>query len=129
MRKTRAALAGLTMTALAAMVLPGTAQAVETAAFSNCPPGDICFYTGFNGSGSMCNWDVDDPDWTSGNITCSWSQTKHVKSVFNNGYPDQYQDVAYFLASGQRIGCTKRGVKGNLAGTYHVKSHKWITKC
>ncbi|MGW0825183.1 peptidase inhibitor family I36 protein [Streptomyces sp. NPDC002845] len=128
--KTRATLAaGAALVAGAAvMIMPGTAQA---ASYSDCKKGDICFYTGYNGTGKMCSWDGNDSDWRGGSIRCSWAGTNNVKSVYNNGYNSGKKDVVYYKKADykDRVGCTKVGKQGNLAGTYKVRSHKWVTSC
>jgi hypothetical protein len=82
--------------------------AVRVAAIAvaaNCTAGNVCFYTGQNGTGSMCKWSNADNDWTAAPVICSWAKTNHVS----------------------RIGCTRQGVQGNLAGTYQLRSHEWTT--
>ncbi len=126
----RTSLAAGTAAAAFAVVLvaPGTAQA---ASYDDCQSGDVCFYTGANGSGQMCAWDGDDPDWRTGAVKCTWAATTNVRSVYNNGTKGVYQDVVYYSGKDytNRIGCTKVGKKGNLTGTYRLRSHKWVTSC
>jgi hypothetical protein len=95
----------------------------------DCDLGDVCFYTGFGGTGSRCAWDVADPDWTSGSIRCSWATTTPVKSVYNRGTDSRFTGVVFYRNTGynNRIGCTRQGQKGDLAGTYQVRSHQWTT--
>lgn len=69
---------------VAALVAPGTVQA-SPSAFSDCPTGNVCFWTGDNGTGSRCTWSVDDPDWQGGSIRCSWAATTPAQSVYNHG--------------------------------------------
>jgi Peptidase inhibitor family I36 len=137
MGKIRMAVAGTAVAGLAVIALPASAQAGPTASYSDCPKGDICFYTGKNGTGRMCNWEGNDSDWRRGAIRCSWSGTRNVRSVYNNGYDSGNKDVAYYVGANykdsngnpRRIGCTKVGKQGNLAGTYKLRSHKWIRNC
>ncbi|MCK1798261.1 peptidase inhibitor family I36 protein [Streptomyces sp. XM4193] len=127
--RTGLAMAAATAAGAAVMMAPGTAQAAPAPSYSNCPTGDVCFYTGSNGTGKMCNWAGNDKDWRSGSEVCSWSATTNVRSIYNNG---RRMDVAYYKAAdhkGNRIGCTKKGKQGNLAGTYTLRSHKWLDKC
>ncbi|MFD0417818.1 peptidase inhibitor family I36 protein [Streptomyces sp. NPDC127108] len=114
---------------IAAAALPGSAQAAD--GYDRCVSGDVCFFTGKDGGGRMCAWDWHDKDWTREPITCSWSGDVNVQSVFNNGKrtPDgKFQDVAYYEFTNYttRKGCTKLGKKGNLAGTYTLRSHQWL---
>ncbi|MFL6140883.1 MAG: peptidase inhibitor family I36 protein [Labedaea sp.] len=95
-----------------------------------CSELHICFWTGRNGTGSRCTWDIADPDWTSGGIVCSWAKTKNVASVMNLGTSsDGSTGVAYYTSTdyNNRIGCTRNQHGGNLAGTYQLRSHKWIS--
>lgn len=93
-----------------------------------CESEHVCFWNGFNGTGGRCMWDVADPDWTSGNIVCSWATTSNVRSVMNLGLSSA-TGVAYYTSTGysNRIGCTKQQHGGNLAGTYQLRSHQWIS--
>lgn len=129
MRKTRTMFAGLAagVATAATLVMPGSANAAASAP-PPCPEKYVCFYTGSNYTGDMCMWSQADPDWRNGNIKCSWSATKNVKSIKNNGTSSNWSGVAYYSGKdyGTRKGCTKQGKKGNLAGTYKLRSHRWI---
>ncbi len=94
----------------------------------SCNSGNVCFYTGPDGTGSRCMWSVADPDWATGSIVCSWALTTNVKSVWNRG-TSSASGVAFYRSTDYngRIGCTRQGQSGNLAGTYKVRSHKWIS--
>ncbi|WP_037678100.1 peptidase inhibitor family I36 protein [Streptomyces albus] len=128
MRKIRTALAVAVGTAAAIVTLPGTSATAATTAWGSCVQGSVCFYTGSNGTGSVCAWSGADPDWTQGTSKCSWSQTKNVKSVWNRGTSSGYTGVAYYQWKDYttRKGCTPQGGRGNLAGTYMLKSHRWV---
>ncbi|MEU0169564.1 peptidase inhibitor family I36 protein [Streptomyces iakyrus] len=95
----------------------------------SCPSGDICFYSGDDGTGDRCNWDGNDNDWRNGATKCSWSADKNVRSVYNNGTSGMA--VVYYGGANYetRKGCTTKGKKGNLAGTYKLRSHKWVSSC
>jgi peptidase inhibitor family I36 len=115
--------------AVAALIAPGMAQAT-TSGFSDCPSGNVCFWTGDNGTGSRCTWSVDDPDWQGGNIRCSWAATRTAQSVYNHGTSGR--SVSYYTGanySGSRAGCTAAGGQGNFQGNqgngYFLRSHKW----
>ncbi|MGW0563024.1 peptidase inhibitor family I36 protein [Streptomyces sp. NPDC003016] len=130
MHKTRTMLAGLGTAALLATVSAPMASAAPADAqeWGACASGNVCFYTGTSGTGSKCSWSVADEDWTQGSIRCSWSQTHHVKSVWNRG-TSSASGVAYYQWANYntRKGCTPQGARGNLAGTYMLKSHRWIS--
>lgn len=99
------------------------------ASYSDCPSGSVCFYTGRNGTGSMCQWSNADNDWTAAPVICSWAKTTNVASVYNNGTSRSFTGVVYFTQTNyvSRIGCTRQGVQGNLAGNYQLRSHEWTT--
>ncbi|MET8763785.1 peptidase inhibitor family I36 protein [Lentzea sp. NPDC004782] len=116
--------------AAAAVGAVGAAYDTETGqalAAWDCNTGNVCFWNGFGGTGGRCMWDVADPDWTSGTVKCSWATTKEVKSVYNRGTSSSLTGVVFYRNTGynDRIGCTRQGQKGDLAGTYQVRSHQW----
>lgn len=95
----------------------------STSAYADCPPGEICFYTGYNGSGKRCSWYAHDTDWASGSTTCSWALSSNVCSVYNR----TSRRVEYFREANyvSRIGSTLSGVAGNLACNYKIRSHRF----
>jgi hypothetical protein len=99
-------------------------EPANAAAFS-CPSGNVCFYTGRDGTGSRCAWSVADPDWWGGDIRCSWSAERAPLSIYNHGTSSSYNGVVYYNPNGVRMGCTRQGVAGNLSGDYKVRSHHW----
>jgi hypothetical protein len=111
----------LAVTALLGIAGPSSAAA---RAYSDCPNRSVCFYTGSNGTGSMCAWEGNDADWTAQPYVCSWATTSVVKSVYNHGSAD-VQFWTTTNMSGARKGCTRAGVSGSLRGTYSVQSHRW----
>lgn len=70
-----------------------------TPVWGACAAGNVCFYTGSNGTGSKCSWSVADPDWRTGSIVCSWAATTNVRSVWNNGTSSSYSGVRYYLSA------------------------------
>jgi hypothetical protein len=120
-----AAGAAATAVVLAAAGVADAAPATSPKA--SCPSGYVCFYTGKDYTGSKCQWDVQDPDWTSGTYKCSWATTSNVKSVWNAGTDSSLTGVVYYLQKNysDRVGCTRQGHGGNLQGTYKVLSHRW----
>ncbi|MEV7541573.1 peptidase inhibitor family I36 protein [Streptomyces sp. NPDC089915] len=140
MRKNRVGMAVSTAAlALTAALVPATAEAAPAAvpvpsrealarAAIDCGSGNVCFWTEFNFTGQRCAWSEADPDWLSGSIRCSWAGTTNVKSAFNAGVSSA-TGVAYYLGTDytDRIGCERRQHGANLAGTYKVRSHRWIS--
>ncbi|WP_238419527.1 peptidase inhibitor family I36 protein [Streptomyces taklimakanensis] len=132
MRRTtfrRRALVGFaTIAAAAGLSLPSGAQAAP-AGWSDCPSRHVCFWTGDNGTGRMCAWPGDDPDWRGGAIRCSWSGTTRAQSVYNNGTSGA--SVSYYTGADYkgRAGCTAKGGRGNFVGNngtgHFLRSHKW----
>ncbi|MFJ7910680.1 peptidase inhibitor family I36 protein [Kitasatospora sp. NPDC096204] len=95
----------------------------------SCVEGRVCAYSGPNGTGQVCAWPYDDPDWQAGD-TCSWSATTKVRSVYNHGTSGR--PVGFYTGAdytGQRVVCTAAGAKGNFSqngGTgVHLRSHRW----
>ncbi|MDT0446347.1 peptidase inhibitor family I36 protein [Streptomyces johnsoniae] len=116
----------------AAPAAPDISETDLARAAAACTSGWVCFWSGHNFSGSKCQWDVADRDWLGGAARCSWSKGTAVKSVFNAGVSGGLTGVAYYTGVDytNRIGCTPQGLGGNLAGTYTVRSHRWInTSC
>ncbi|MFB6816801.1 peptidase inhibitor family I36 protein [Streptomyces sp. NPDC056347] len=115
----------------AAAAAPSGSQA----AWGGCAVGNVCVYSGSNGTGSVCAWDGDDSDWRGGTVTCSWSRTKNVKSAWNRGtggagslrHVKFYQNANYSVSRG----CLKQSLKGNTGGSagMQLRSHKWATSC
>ncbi|MEU9144980.1 peptidase inhibitor family I36 protein [Streptomyces sp. NPDC048349] len=142
MRKNRVAMAvSGAVFAMTAALVPGTAHAAPPAAAApvpsnaalaqaaiDCGTGNVCFWTEYNFTGQRCAWSVADPDWQGGSIRCSWAATTNVKSVFNAG-TSSATGVAYYLSTdyNNRIGCERQQHGANLAGTYKVRSHRWIS--
>ncbi|MEU0878637.1 peptidase inhibitor family I36 protein [Lentzea sp. NPDC005914] len=91
-----------------------------------CNTGNVCFWNGFGGTGGRCMWDVADPDWTAGSVQCRWSTTTEIRSVYNRG-TSSVTGVVFYRNAGytNRMGCARQGQKGDLAGTYQVRSHQW----
>lgn len=110
--------------------------------YHRCPAGSVCFFSDFNGTGEMCSWTGDDPNWLTGEETCGWTRDRPVRSVFNNNQETTaHHDVAYYRGTDftpagydlsrptQRTGCTAVNQQGNLRGTYAPASHRWIEHC
>ncbi|GAA2950881.1 hypothetical protein GCM10010446_40160 [Streptomyces enissocaesilis] len=122
--------AGLGTAALLATVSAPTASAAPADAqeWGACASGNVCFRTGTHGTGSTWSWSVADADRTQGSIRCSWSRTHNVKSVRNRGTSSAGGVASYQWANhNTRKGCTPQGARGNLAGTYLLTSHQWIS--
>ncbi|UQA94815.1 hypothetical protein [Streptomyces halobius] len=134
-----AVLASATILLGSAAAVPATAAATPAASNTvavttesgariqvSCPSGDVCFW---NKSWQRCNWNVADPNWSGGNIRCSWAKTRNVHYVWNRGTSSRYTGVVYYLKTNyrNRVGCTRQGKSGYLQGTYKVDSHKWTS--
>ncbi|MET8976857.1 peptidase inhibitor family I36 protein [Streptomyces sp. NPDC004539] len=109
-----------------ASVAPGQAMGFDTSsgevgilAYSDCPSGWICFWSGSGGTGSRCQWSSAlNPR---AREECSWMNNGTVtRSVYNR---TSYRYHYYRAFSYQdRIGSTLSGGQGNLAGTYTIGS-------
>lgn len=96
----------------------GTGGAPGTMAYSDCPSGWICFFSGPNGTGSMCRWNDNDAQARG---DCSWmAGGTPTDSVYNrtNYRFHYYREYNYV----NRIGSTVANDSGNLAGTYTIGS-------
>ncbi|MFF3869122.1 peptidase inhibitor family I36 protein [Micromonospora sp. NPDC001898] len=115
---------------------PGTARANPDAGSGtnvawDCPVGDLCVWSGDNGTGSRCNWSDADNDWTSGATSCSWADTTTVKSMWNRGTSSSYSVVALYRNAnyGSRWGCLGQN-GGNWTGVgIYLRSHRWQSSC
>lgn len=93
-----------------------------TSGYESCSSGEICFYTGPNGTGNKCTWRDFDEDWQSGGTICSWAALSNVCSVANKtGSRIEYFQDAYYQ---RRIGSTLNNGQGNLQCTYRLRSHR-----
>ncbi|MFI2430458.1 protein kinase [Streptomyces sp. NPDC018693] len=112
--------------------------------YHRCPFGSVCFFSEPNGTGEMCAWEKDDPDWLAGPDVCAWTADRPVRSIFYNGDESTgLGGVAYYRGrdftpvglditrpnSRMRTGCTGQHAQGNLAGTYAPLSHRFIEHC
>ncbi|KJK34529.1 hypothetical protein UK15_35535 [Streptomyces variegatus] len=129
MRKLGVTIATLALTAVGLGVPATSAQAAS--GYDRCVKGDVCFFSGSGGSGSMCSWDADDSDWRGGAITCSWSGTTTVRSVYNNGHSGGYDTVKYYRYANYSTyeGCAANGLKHTYSTPKTLRSHKWATSC
>ncbi|MFI6048808.1 peptidase inhibitor family I36 protein [Streptomyces violascens] len=110
-----AAALGVVPTATAAPATPARAAAY------NCSPGYFCIYSGWNGSGTRCQWSQSSLANTADN--CSFIQRgQNVRSVWNKtGHRVQYYTQTNYHA---RVGSTQAGQGGNLQGNYQIRSFK-----
>lgn len=108
----------------------GTSTALETpdasevvvAAYEDCGWGEICFYTGRDGTGDKCSWTSYDENWSEGSVQCSWAGSQNVCSVFNKtSVRFEYFRSANYI---NRIGSTGGWSGGNLACNYKLASHR-----
>lgn len=92
------------------------------AAYADCGWGEICFYTGRDGTGEKCSWSSYDEDWNGGSVRCSWASTHNACSVYNK----TSVRFEYFLSANyrNRIGSTGGWSGGNLACSYKLASHR-----
>jgi hypothetical protein len=95
----------------------------------DCPAENVCFWTGFSGTGSRCRWNGTDNDWTSGRAVCSWALSNNVRSIWNRNSNPERTGVRYYLSPNfnNSVGCTRQSQRGNLQGTYKIRSHRFIT--
>jgi hypothetical protein len=109
----------------------GSAVVVPNATYADCTAGNACFYTGANGTGSMCKWSNADKDWTTAPDVCSWALTSPARSIYNHGTSTSYTAVAFYIGRNYQSynGCMGQGWQGNI-GPVFLLSHQWVhTAC
>ncbi|MBB4687115.1 serine/threonine-protein kinase [Amycolatopsis jiangsuensis] len=134
--------AAVTAAVLGAAAMYLTRDDEPASGYHRCDAGSVCFFSGPDGTGEMCSWIGDDPDWLAGAETCGWAAERPVRSVFNNNQErTERHDVAYYRGAGfapagddlaratHRTGCTGVNQQGNLKGTYAPMSHRWVERC
>lgn len=83
------------------------------------------------GTGSRCSWTNVDPDWYSGSVQCSWSDTQNVGSAYNRGTSSAYGWVV--LYTGANYTGTGYCIPQN-GGSWsslnvRIRSHRWEAFC
>ncbi|MEU6539782.1 peptidase inhibitor family I36 protein [Streptomyces sp. NPDC047000] len=117
------------VTAALGLIAPSAASASAQA--WECSSGNVCVYTGAYGTGSRCLWSNADPDWYSGSITCSWSSSTNVGSVYNLGTSSSYGYVVLYTGANY----TGTGYCISQNGGYwadlnvRIRSHRWEASC
>jgi hypothetical protein len=96
----------------------------------SCPSGNMCAWPVSDGSSNRYAWTNADPDWQTGSVACSWSSSRAVMAVYNNGTSTSYDRVclytganysgsAWYIRRGVASGPSFPGVK--------IRSHRWVT--
>lgn len=118
-------LGGLTTAATAvASTTPVHADSHAAASgYDRCRDGYFCIFSDWNGEGTRCQWEQSEVRDTVD--LCSFiQQGQPVRSVYNR----TDHRVQYYTENGynsrSRIGSTLAGNKGNLAGSYQIRSFK-----
>jgi Peptidase inhibitor family I36 len=121
-RITLGVLAAATLAAAAVGVAPAATAAtpaqVTPHAYSSCSPGYFCMFSGWNGTGSKCQYSADVANTAT---LCSFIRAgEDVKSVYNL----KSVRATYYKADNyaSRIGSTAPAVSGNLEGNYQIRS-------
>ncbi|MFP3988412.1 peptidoglycan DD-metalloendopeptidase family protein [Streptomyces sp. E11-3] len=95
----------------------------DSSAWKDCPPGSVCFYSGADGTGSVCRTDRDDPS----------SQCGLRRSFFNNGTVQEGYDHVQVTFKEGGSACLHRGWaegRGNFAsGGRTIDSVRWRGEC
>ncbi|MFF4488717.1 peptidase inhibitor family I36 protein [Streptomyces sp. NPDC001544] len=129
-RRALAAAAITFATGALGLIAPNTASASTQAAW-DCPSGDLCVWTGSNGTGSRCTWSNADPDWWSGSIQCSWSDTQNVGSAKNSGTSSSYGYVVLYTGANYTGDGYCIAQHGDTWPGLNVRfrSHRWEASC
>lgn len=103
------------------------ATPADPRAFS-CGVGNVCYYTGQDGTGQKCEWTNADDNHAAAPVVCSWAANTIVRSVFNNGRDPDFAGVCSYRNAGydSRALWLRQGFAVNTNGTYRVMSHKWV---
>lgn len=131
-RRVRRALAaaGLTAATVAmGLIAPNSASALPQA--WECSSGDVCVWNSTNGTGSRCTWTNADPDWWSGSIQCSWSDTQNARSAYNRGTSSAYAGVAFYSGANYSgyLGCLSQNGGFDSDFNARIRSHRWVASC
>ncbi|MFC0625327.1 peptidase inhibitor family I36 protein [Kribbella deserti] len=99
----------------------------ELVAAWTCSIGEICFFSGTDGTGRVCSWTGADDDWLAGTVTCPWARTDSAESVRNNITNTAFTGIRYYISTAYRntVGCIPRGARGNLQTSRLLRSHNW----
>jgi hypothetical protein len=95
-----------------------------------CSTGDMCAWTGLDGTGSRCAWTNADNDWRAGATVCSWASSTNVQSIYNHGTSASYSGVAFYSGANYSgfLFCVPQGWIADIsAGGLNIRSHKWIS--
>lgn len=107
----------------AAAIIAGGLAPVASAAPAgySCSPGYFCMYSGWNGTGTRCQYKQKTRDTAA---ACSFIRNgRNVRSVHNaNRHTATYYTGTNY---GHRIGSTKPSQYGNLQGSYQIRSIKF----
>jgi Peptidase inhibitor family I36 len=87
--------------------------------YARCAAAHFCMYSGFNGTGTQCQWQQ--PSVRNTANACSFVRAgAKTKSVFNRtNHRVQYYKQTNFQ---NRVGSTAAGARGSLQGTYTIWS-------
>jgi hypothetical protein len=127
----------LLVIAAALMSLVGTATAGSAAAPNSdvsplalsCPGGSLCVWPVTDGSSSRCSWNNADNDWRNAPVTCSWSSSRTVKAVYNNGTSTAYAGVCLYRGANNTSFevFVPQGETRTFAISPLLRSHKWTS--
>ncbi len=118
MGKVRSVLTAISLAAaLGALGVPNASAATG---YDRCVGGNFCFFSGYNGAGSICQSRYDESDTVA---KCgAWVGNYNAKSAYNNsgrGPVNIYAGTNYT----QRKGSVAN--QGNLQGSYQIRSFDW----
>jgi hypothetical protein len=94
----------------------------------SCPGGSVCVWPVVDGSSSRCSWNNADNDWWNAPTTCSWSSSRTVKAVYNNGTSPNYAGVCLYRGANHTSfeSFVPQGQTRTFAISPLLRSHKWI---
>lgn len=94
----------------------------------SCPPSELCAWPNTDGSSSRCTWVNSDTDWRNAPVACSWSSSRPVKAIVDNGTSASYIGVCLYQNAGystfQVYLAQGYGISSDTG--WSLRSHRWI---
>lgn len=94
-----------------------------------CPEGNLCAWPNTTGSADRCTWVNRDNSWRDAPVICSWSETRNVQMLYNNGTNPNYVAVCVYRGFSFTTLEVRmpQGTVYALHTPFRARSHKWIT--
>jgi hypothetical protein len=92
-----------------------------------CPAGSFCAWPNTTGA-DRCRWTNADYSWRDAPVVCSWSETRQVQMVWNNGTSPNYDGVCLYYGFSYKTHKVFlwQGEGAVLSEPFRARSHKWV---